>query len=502
MRLWASACLTSSLTAEMIASLERMPPELAAPAIVGMLRHPVVITPEAENNRARLLAAAHLLDRVTLSTDAAVASVNAWMQCSYAPQPDKHRLKVTLNGAYARYLRHIGVTGTADPPARAIKDRPTLLVCAESLGSYHIMYRCYAAFLRQLASRFRIVLMAQAADVDAAARALGEEFIAVERDIRAAHARVARLQPDLIYYPSLGMRAWTILLANLRLAPIQFMTLGHPASSFSPHLDYVVLGGDQLGDPAAFSEKLILLAAPGSVYGPHVQDPMLEPRTRANPGALRVAVPARSYKVSSAFVAACRRIAAASAKPLLFEFFPNEMPHHHLAFADVLGAELPSSRVYPRTAYRNYMSWLNDCDLALSCFPFGNSGSTIDALCLGLPVVAGDGPEPHSRTDRRVMRAAGMPEWLLARDADGFVATALRLIDDDGLRLDLAHALRDVRDRLFKVEAERYPADFVDTVWWLYHHHEHVQRSETKVWAKRDQTWAPAAGGQNLRRGR
>ena len=62
--------------------------------------------------------------------------------------------------------------------------------------------------------------------------------------------------------------------------------------------------------------------------------------------------------------------------------------------------------------------------LAWSC---GNT--TIDALAAGLPVVTLPGPFMRARQSAVMLSIAGVPE-LIARDADDYVAIAVRLATD------------------------------------------------------------------------
>jgi predicted O-linked N-acetylglucosamine transferase (SPINDLY family) len=64
--------------------------------------------------------------------------------------------------------------------------------------------------------------------------------------------------PDIIYYPSIGMAIWVIAMASLRLAPIQVMTYGHPATSNSPYIDYGIIEADCCVEDR-FSEKMVTL---------------------------------------------------------------------------------------------------------------------------------------------------------------------------------------------------------------------------------------------------
>lgn len=466
---------------------EDLRPQVQAWAFAA-LAGKAVLHPDGHARREALLGDARLTERLYL--DAAGhrrTTGNAWMYCSYAHRPDKHAFKERLNA-------HFAETAPVPRPGEAQGgEPPTVIVPLEVFKEGHAMFRCYAAYLRQLASRFRLVLVAPEGAVDRTARELGHAFIPVEGpaldgEVGALAERLRAENPVALYYPSLGMAWWCVRLALTRVAPMQCLSLGHPASSRSPHMDYIILGRDHYGGDGVFSERAVFLRGPGSLNIPFGGDvPAPSTRGPLEPGqALDVAVPARSMKLSHPFLALLARLARraeAAGRPLRFHFFPNELG---LALAQVrrgVHAVLPPGNnrrggalVHPRTDYGRYMVLLAACRLHLTPFPFGGSNSTVDSLQLGLPVVTLSGPEPAARTDQRVLGAAGAPDWWAATDLDGYEAAALRLATDDAGREALSAELlaRDVAGRLYRDEHERFPTDFADTFSWVLRNHPRV----------------------------
>jgi len=419
--------------------------------------------------------------------------------CSYSEYPDRHRVKPVLNRVVRRWLDSHEVVDSTLPQPRATPERATVLVIGELFDSTHAMFRCYAAFVRQLATRYRVVLMAARGTVDKPAKALFDETIEIHYEsdgITRIVEQVRRLAPDMIYYPSVGMSHWGVALANLRLAPIQFMGLGHPASSFSEQMDYIIVGRDLIGDPGCYSEKVIVLDSPGSLWEMRHDAEPVAADIRAAPEVLRVAVPSRIIKLTAGFLALCRQLVERSPRPLELHFFPNETGLLHAMACAEIGRQLPGAVVHRRTGYNDYVAQLNRCDVALSSFPFGNANGSIDVYRQGIPMVVFRGPQPHSLTDPRILAAFGGPDWLVADSAEAYLETALRLVGDDAQRIAASEQLLagSVDERLFRDEHARYPTDFVDTVTWLYHEHETVQASSCRVWTheERGMRAAPA----------
>src|SRR3569833_472165 len=76
---------------------------------------------------------------------------------------------------------------------------------------------------------------------------------------------VAKVAPDVIFYPEVGMEPVTCLLASLRLAPLQLAAWGHPVTTGLPSID-AFLSGELLEGPDAdshYRERLVRLPGTG-----------------------------------------------------------------------------------------------------------------------------------------------------------------------------------------------------------------------------------------------
>jgi hypothetical protein len=412
----------------------------------------------------------------------------AWMLSSYASHPRKHQIKVPLNRTLAGLARQIGIVEPELLAEREIKARPRMVVAAEIMHSNHVQYRYFGQYLRQLRQKFELVLVTEEAEADDAVRELYDQVHTFKRGGRGEHlSEIARLmteaRPDVVFWPSVGMRHWGPLLANLRLAPIQLTALGHSASTFCPPVDYYLTEEGYVSDPALFGERLLLLPDEALVFerAPTYARVAPEIRDRATP--LRVVLPSNLLKLNPHFFAVLRTIRERANRELEFHLFPNVGGSEHLAIRRVVETALPGAEVHGRLHYSDYLRLLSACDLNLSPFPFGGLHSVVDSLRQGLPVVALECPEPHGRTDAMLLRRLGMPDWLVATTEDDYIAAALRLIDDDALRVVLSHqALAlDIDQTLFGDGTTPLRSEVVDAVWWAYLHHDEVVARDQRV---------------------
>ncbi len=485
-----------------VAALLNTPPPLALLATMSLISQKPILTEAGQKRREALVSLAARLKPVhlPLSVDHLVLLSAAWMLCSYAGARDKHGIKPVLNKVLRDWGGGIGISDATMPAPRPRLDRPTLLIAAEIMHSNHVQYRYFGQYLRQLRQRFRLVLLTEESQADAPVRSLYDEVHVFKREAEAGYltkvaAIIKSIAPDMIFWLSVGMRHWGPVLANFRLAPIQFAGLGHSASTFCDTIDYYFTEEGYVGDPSLLSEQLVLLPDDSLIFekSPHYEP--LAPSIRETATPLRVALPSNLLKLNPHFIGVLRRIREKARRPIQFRVFPNVSGLELIATKRVFERHLPGSIVHPVMPYHAYLARLNECDVNLSPFPFGGLHSVVDSLRQGVPVVALEGLDLHARTDSMLLRRLGMPEWLIAQDEDAYIAAALRVIDHDAERVALSRqALAlDIDRVLFGDGSTALRRDVVDAVWWIYQNHEAIKASGRKVFRAADRAVFPSA---------
>ena len=486
------ACSVYSRYFPRMTELVRIDPQALHAVYLRAFTVHITAEPLAQAHREQILSTTEHLQDVVPRTQSLSTLHHVWGLCSYMTTAGRHSAKQHLNRMFGNWMAQQGLAPAVTSPGNQGAEKPVLLVVCEVMSEAHVMYRCFAPFLRQLRQRFRVVGLIAREDLGDGGTDWCDDLQTFSRDelkFDQIVSLVARIAPCAIYYPCVGVQLWTVLLCNLRLAPLQFATLGHPATTHSPHMDAVVTGQEMLGDPACFSETVVVLRGPGHLFELRPVDGSLEPTLREHPSPLRIAVIANLLKLNSQFVQTCVRLYHRSGRPLEFHFFPNCVGLRWHVVRQQMQELLPGNavHVHPRMPFERYRQTLNDCDIYLSPFPFGGENSMLDALLQGIPAVTLLGDEPHARLDARVMRLAGLPEWLITRNVDDYEQAALRLIDDDTLRCTLSQSL-DARNIRTQVEQERqqFDTDFIDSVWWMFEHQEALRTSGRKVWTPED----------------
>ena len=251
-----------------------LPPPRALLMALNFVAAKPVLTSGGEARRDAVLAQAGALAGAELPATLTALSLisNAWMNCSYSSRPDKHALKPALNAVLANLRGRLGFADTPMAAPRPLKDRPTLVVVAEVIHQDHVQFRYFGQYLRQLRTRFELVLVAPQAQVSASVPELFDRVAPFDSSTNSFLGQVVAiirgLEPDVIFWPSVGMARWGPLLAGLRLAPIQLTALGHSASTFIPAIDYYLTEEGYIGDPQLFSETLLLLPDASLLFEP------------------------------------------------------------------------------------------------------------------------------------------------------------------------------------------------------------------------------------------
>ena len=480
----------NAMTDQLFTLFLRQNPNVTWPLVNGFLSEQILWSQNAEKIRAKILASGKHWENIEATTGIVRNLGPAYMGCSYADAPHKHNIKTTMNAITRRWLLEQGIEDVPENTSgrRGVKRKPTLIVMAELYNSTHAMHRCYGPAIRSLKNRFKLIYMSMEGKCD---KKLHDMFDKIDTtkfnatNPKAFFDKAKSYRPDVVYYPSVGMRMLSIMGSNLRLAPVQFMTYGHPATTKSPFVDYAVLVDGQIGSEDTVDETI--LYRPSTARWQRRFDAKdIKPKFNANPQVVRIAVPAWSRKVTPQFIATCQEIQKRAKRKTEFVFFPNGAGSLFQAFERRITSML-NAKCLPRTNYNSYIKNLNECDLFLSTFPFGATNGIIDAAVQGLPVVNMVGDEVHAANDSDIVAKFGQPDWLTTRSREDYITAVLRLIENGEERVKISRAIADFDHEtgLFLASPSGCEA-FALAVEAAYRHHETMQAEGKKSWKHDD----------------
>jgi len=274
--------------------------------------------------------------------------------------------------------------------------------------------------------------------------------------------RIAADHLDILVYPELGGDGRTLLLAALRLAPIQCAGWGHPATTGLETIDYFF--SSELAEPpdgaSHYSEHLVLLPGIGIDYEPPGRPPT------ANRESLRAAfgLPAGShlylfphsvYKIHPDNDLVLGEVLAADPQGVLL-LFPGHTPGITHQFLQRLERHLRSigidirARVtlLPFVTRETYLAINAACDVMVDSLHWSGGNTSLDAIAAGLPIATLPGSLMRGRQTLSMLTAMGLDE-LVARDPPDLVRLAVRIASDTGLRARLQQAIAERRSAVF-----------------------------------------------------
>ncbi len=308
----------------------------------------------------------------------------------------------------------------------------------------HTIAKLNAGYIRYLSrERFRVVLLRFAGPTDSMSQSLQEdadEVITLPRQLDAARQSIAELCLDVLFYTDIGMDPFTYFLAFARLAPVQCVTWGHPATTGIPSVDYF-LSNAIMEPPDAddhYTERLVRLEHLNTCY----EEPVLPAPTKSRqdfglPENVHLYVCTQSlYKIHPDIDAILLAIMREDPLGLIVML---SGPHTHWKellterFRRSIPEEYRRILFLPQQSQSDFLHLQAVADVLLDTFPFGGGNTSLEAFAFGTPVVTLASPLMRGRITYACYQQMGIAECV-ANDPEEYVRIALRLGVDPGWR--------------------------------------------------------------------
>ena len=262
-----------------------------------------------------------------------------------------------------------------------------------------------------------------------------ERFVQGPKSTQAWLDEIARDQPDVIFYPEVGMDPVTGLLASLRLAPLQIAGWGHPVTTGLPTMDWF-LSGELLESHAAaqhYRERLIRLPGTGVCTEPTTLEsqPWQGPARPEN--TVRFAICQQPMKFDPADDGLLTRIAKAAGHCEFWLASPRKLHWATMRLRERLAAAFRKEgldpdmylRVTPWLTRPHFLGFLDEMDVYLDCPAFSGYTTAWQAIHRGLPILTLEGEFLRQRLAAGLLRQTGFFEGI-ASSRDQYVETAVR----------------------------------------------------------------------------
>lgn len=371
-------------------------------------------------------------------------SHDVYMHCSYDVAANKHWVKNALNQVIRRHIAELGWQDRDVSQIGYRNGKPVMVVVLEHFHSAHSIYRTHSTSMRAAREHFYLIGIGNE-QVDQLGRDVFDEFHLITGEHISEKLNFVRNicendKAAVLYMPSIGMDLLPIFLSNTRVAPIQAVALGHPATTHSPFIEYVVVEDDYAGSEDCFSETLLRLPKDALPYVPSALAPKeVQYRLRDNPDVVNIGIASTTMKLNPYFLEALKTIRDRAKVKIHFHFAMGQsqgVTHPYIArfIKSYLGE---NATAHSHTPYNGYLDILNHCDMMLNPFPFGNTNGIIDMVTLGLVGICKTGDEVHEHIDEGLFKRLGLPEWLIAHTVDEYIERAVRLAENHAERLEL-----------------------------------------------------------------
>lgn len=384
--------------------------------------------------------------------------------------------KAAINVAVRRQFGNVSIKNNPRPRK--------LAVVSGTWFPQHPVYRNYFAYLAAL-QNYHLTLIWLGPPSPEMDRGLFQEVKHVSlADGRLNLDAVAENDFQIAYFTDVGMMPESVILANLRLAPIQVAALGHSVSTWGASIDYFLSGADvEVSDHPErnYSERLILLPGCGVIHNrPDYTPRFSEPASSE----FIINCPWASPKVNYRFCRTLQELIRRAARPVTLRLFSGFGLASHNGFvnferelAQLLGRG--TVEVVPFRTYADYMGLMEEGQMSLDSYHFGGCNTVVDSLWVARPIVTWQGDKWYNRIGSQLVRMAGVPE-LAAGSEQEYLDIAARLIADDGWREELQQRLRatDFDKSLFGTGDAKY---FPQAIEYLVAHHDQLQRSTDRT---------------------
>ena len=272
------------------------------------------------------------------------------------------------------------------------------------------------------------------------AKSIATSFTENLGDIEAWAKAILEKQIDVLIYPEIGMHPLTCKLANLRLAPLQLASWGHPETTGLPTMDYFISAKD-FEPPNAedhYSEKLVQLPNLGCYYSARSVTPSAIdlPLLGIDPESPLLICPGTPFKYApehdQIFVLIAKKLS--KCQFLFFEspegpisaVFKNRLSK---AFEDENLNAADFIRMIPWQKTEAFYALMQLADVFLDTIGFSGFNTAIQAIECGLPIVTREGLFLRGRLASGILRRMGMTE-LIAGNEEEYINLVVKLVQD------------------------------------------------------------------------
>lgn len=358
-----------------------------------------------------------------------------WMYSGYSDNLNREKIHLSINRVSQLLESRIKLLKSNTIHQRKCAPRGNkhvVLVVLEKFTSGHAMTRCFENMIRELAREPKIKLVALGLTPDSTddyTKSIFDKYYGIVLDhgsnrtidtVKKAAKIIRDISPDSIWYPSIGMSDSAAFLAALRLAPVQGMSFGHPASTWSKTIDIAFVSKEEAKyiDRSLLSEHLVAFHAHNvmelrsEIDGEDIPEKWnFLHGERSFPC---FGVSASAMKLNYRFVHSLSRIARQLKRARFVFFLASHSAGQQFRYMEVEIKKIMGSNceILPSLPYDSYIDKLSECDFTLTPVPFGHSNTFVDSILSGaLPISSPLYMDVAGANDRALHERAGIERF-------------------------------------------------------------------------------------------
>jgi predicted O-linked N-acetylglucosamine transferase (SPINDLY family) len=259
-----------------------------------------------------------------------------------------------------------------------------------------------------------------------------------------------------------------------RPAPVQLSWLGSIATTGLNRMDYVLADrhASLPDDASRFSERIWRLPDAWACYDPPQALPAVGDLPASRNGFVTFGSFNNLTKIGDQVIGLWAEVLRAVPGSRLFlksRQLRQEASRARLArrFADqgITADRLDLEGPTPGAA--SHLAAYNRIDIGLDPFPYTGCTTSVEACCMGVPIVTLRGDGSLLRLNETIARNLGAGDWIAATPAD-YVARAAAAASDLTALAGLRRALRPRMEATSLLDAQRFGAQFAEALWGMW----------------------------------
>ncbi len=308
----------------------------------------------------------------------------------------------------------------------------------------HTIGKLYKGFIEHINREFfEIILFRTSKKSDNLAlelNAFADKVVYLLTNFEQAREDIRNEELDLLFYPDIGMDAFTYFLAFSRLAPVQITSWGHPNTSGIQNIDYYISSRDleiENGD-AHYSEKLVRLKDPPTYYyRPEKPIGKVKPTDYNLPRDAHIYLcPQTLFKFHPDFDNILGKILENDPKGQLLLISGRYKSKEDLIierFTKTFPKSIDRITFLPRMSRNDFLRVIQMSHVVLDPIYFSGGNSSAETIAMGIPIVTLPGNFLRDRVTYSFFKIMGIND-LIVNNAEEYISLAYKIANDSFFR--------------------------------------------------------------------